>query len=137
MSSAQTGRYLLDTNAASAILRQREPVCARAASVPLSGLAISSVTAGEMHYGLAKRPQATTLAKLVHEFLRYTDILPWSDTIAPHYGTLRAALEAKGVTIAPLDLMIAAHALALDATLVSADQALSMIDILKVEDWSV
>ena len=44
---------------------------------------------------------------------------------------------AKGVTIAPLDLMIAAHALALDATLVSADQALSMIDILKVEDWSV
>lgn len=53
------------------------------------------------------------------------------------YGTLRAALEAKGVTIAPLDLMIAAHALAIDATLVSADQALSMIDILKVEDWNI
>lgn len=132
-----TTRYLLDTNAASAILRQQEPVCARAASVPLSALAISSVTAGEMHYGLAKRPQATTLAKLVHEFLRYTDILPWSDAIAPHYGTLRAALEAKSVTIGPLDLMIAAHALAIDATLISADQALSMIDILKVEDWSV
>jgi len=94
-----TTRYLLDTNAASAILRQQEPVCARAASVPLSALAISSVTAGEMHYGLAKRPQATTLAKLVREFLRYTDILPWSDAIAPHYGTLRAALEAKGVTV--------------------------------------
>jgi tRNA(fMet)-specific endonuclease VapC len=136
-----TARYLLDTNAASAILRQREPVCARAASVPLSALAISSVTAGEMHYGLAKRPQATALAKLVREFLRYTDILPWSQTIAPHYGTLRAALEGSGgkggVTIAPLDLMIAAHALAIDATLVSADQALSMIGILKVEDWSV
>jgi tRNA(fMet)-specific endonuclease VapC len=141
-----TTRYLLDTNAASAILRQREPVCARAASVPLSALAISSVTAGEMHNGLAKRPQATALAKLVREFLRYTDILPWSQTIAPHYGTLRAALEGSGgwlrgkgggITIAPLDLMIAAHALAIDATLVSADQALSMIDILKVEDWSV
>ena len=49
-----TTQYLLDTNAASAILRQQEPVCARAASVPLSALAISSVTAGEMHYGLAK-----------------------------------------------------------------------------------
>ncbi len=137
MSPAQTGRYLLDTNAASAILRQREPVCGRGASIPLSALAISSVTAGEMHYGLAKRPQATTLAKLVHEFLRYTDILPWSDAIAPHYGTLRAALEVTGVAIAPLDLMIAAHALALDATLVSADQALSKIDILKVVDWSI
>lgn len=132
-----TERYLLDTNAASAILRLREPVCTRAASVPLSSLAISSITAGELHYGLAKRPQAMTLAKLVREFLRYTDILPWADTVAPHYGTLRAALEAKGVAIAPLDLMIAAHALALDATLVSADQALLRIDGLKIEDWSV
>jgi len=129
-------RYLLDTNAASAILRQREPVCTRAVSVPLSALAISSVTAGEMYYGLAKRPQATALAKLVHEFLHYIEILPWSDTIAPHYGRLRADLEAKGTTIAPLDLMIAAQALAIDATLVSADQALLMLNILTVEDWS-
>ena len=134
--SVTTTRYVLDTNASSAILRQREPVCARAASVPLASLAISSVTAGELHYGVAKRPQATTLAKLVREFLRYTDILPWTDAIAHHYGTLRAALETKGITIAPLDLMIAAHALAVDATLVSADQALLQIDILKIEDWS-
>ena len=132
-----SGLYLLDTNAASAILRQQEPVCTRAASVPLSSLAISSVTAGEMHYGLAKRPQATTLAKLVHEFLRYAEILPWTDAVAPHYGTLRAALEAEGITIAPLDLMIAAHALAADATLVSADKALSRIGILRTEDWSL
>ncbi len=131
-----TARYLLDTNAVSDILRQRERVCARAASVPLSSLSISSVTAGELHYGVAKRPQATALARLVREFLRYTDILPWSDAIAPHYGTLRAALEVKGISIAPLDLMIAAHALAVDATLVSADQALLQIDILKIEDWN-
>lgn len=129
-------RYLLDTNAASAILRQREPICQRAASVPLSS-PISAVTAGEMHYGVAKRPQAAALAKLVREFQRYTDILPWSDDIAPHYGTLRAALEVKGITIAPLDLMIAAHALAVDATLISADQTLTQIDILRIEDWSV
>jgi tRNA(fMet)-specific endonuclease VapC len=136
VSPFQTGRYLLDTNAASAILRQREPICARAASVPLSALAISSVTAGELHYGLAKRPQATALAMLVHEFLRYADVLPWNDAVAPHYGTLRAALESRGITIAPLDLMIAAHALAIDATLVSGDKAFAMIDDLKVEDWS-
>lgn len=131
-----SGLYLLDTNAASAILRQQEPVCTRATSVPLASLAISSVTAGEMHYGLAKRPQATALAKLVHEFLRYADILPWTDGVALHYGTLRASLEADGITIAPLDLMIAAHALAVDATLVSADKALSQIGILRVQDWN-
>jgi tRNA(fMet)-specific endonuclease VapC len=131
-----SGIYLLDTNAASGILRQQQPVCKRAAAVPLASLAISSVTAGEMHYGLAKRPQATTLARLVQEFLRYTDILPWNGEIAPHYGTLRAVLEANGITIAPLDLMIAAHALAADATLVSADKALAKITMLKIEDWS-
>jgi tRNA(fMet)-specific endonuclease VapC len=129
-------RYLLDTNAAGAILRQHEPVCARAASVPLSSLAISSVTAGELHYGLAKRPKATALAKLVREFLLYTDVLPWTEAVAPHYGTLRAVLESEGNSIAQLDLMIAAHALAVDAVLVTADRALGRIGILRVEDWS-
>jgi tRNA(fMet)-specific endonuclease VapC len=132
-----TRQYLLDTNAVSALLRQRGPVCERASRVPLSSLSISSVTSGELHYGLAKRPQATSLAKLVNEFLRYTDISPWTDAIAPHYGMLRATLEGKGTTIAPLDLMIAAHALALDAVLVSADRAFQMIDGLQVEDWTV
>ena len=128
--------YLLDTNAVSAILRQREPMCRRAASVPLASLAISAVTAGELHYGVAKRPQASALAKLVHEFLRYTEILPWNEEVARHYGSLRAALETKCLSIAPLDLMIAAHALAADAILVSADHAMAHIDALRVENWS-
>ncbi|MEN9873262.1 MAG: hypothetical protein RL186_159 [Pseudomonadota bacterium] len=132
-----TQLYVLDTNAVSALLRRHEPICTHAARVPLTALAISSVTAGELHFGLAKRPEATALAQLVHEFLRYTDVLPWTDQIAPHYGTLRAALERAGQPIAPLDLMIAAHALALNATLVTADRALARIDALRVEDWSV
>jgi tRNA(fMet)-specific endonuclease VapC len=52
----------------------------------------------------------------------------------------RAALEGSGgkggITIAPLDLMVAAHALAIDATLVSANRALLQINILRVEDWN-
>jgi tRNA(fMet)-specific endonuclease VapC len=132
-----TRQYLLDTNAATALLRQSQPLCSRAAEVPLSALAISSLTAAELHYGLARRPKAIALARLVSEFLNYTDILPWNVAIAPHYGTLRAALEGRGITIAPFDLLIAAHALALDATLVSADKALAKIGILKLEDWSL
>ena len=131
-----TGRYLLDTNAVSAILRRHPRVCARAAAVPLSALAISSVTAGELQYGLAKRPDATALARLVSEFLRYTEILPWDARVARTYGTVRASLESVGVTIAPLDLMIGAHALAAGATLVSADRTFRQIDGLPVEDWS-
>lgn len=132
-----TERFILDTNAASGLLRRHQAVSQRAAAVPLSTLAISAVTAAELYYGLAKRPAATTLATLVHEFLRYVDVVPWSEDIAPHYGTLRAALEADGITIGALDMMIAAHALAIDATLVTSDHAFKMITVLKIEDWTI
>lgn len=130
------GRYVLDTNAVSAILRRHPRVCARATAVPLTALAISSVTAGELQYGLAKRPDATALARLVSEFLRYTDILPWDAQVARTYGAVRARLEGAGITIAPLDLMIGAHALAAGATLVTADRTFRQIEGLPVEDWS-
>jgi tRNA(fMet)-specific endonuclease VapC len=129
-------RYLLDTNAANALVRRRQPFRRQSSHVHWSAIAISSVTAAEMHFGLAKRPEATSLADLVKQFLHDVAIEPWTAEIAPHYGTMRAALESKGVTIAPLDLMIAAHALAIDATLVSADKALQRIAIVKIEDWS-
>ncbi len=129
-------QYLLDTNAASDFIRKRASFRLRAAPVDVSIFAISSITAGELLYGLAKSPGATKLATLVHEFLASAATLAWTIAIAPHYGTLRAALESKGITIAPLDLLIASHALAIDATLISADKALAQIDILKIEDWS-
>ena len=127
--------FLLDTNAASAALRQREPLRSRCASLPLSSLAISSVTAAELLYGVAKNPSATNLARLVQEFLRNIDVLPWDQSITPIYGTLRASLEAEGITVAALDFMIAAHALAIDATLVTSDAIFARIPSLKIENW--
>jgi tRNA(fMet)-specific endonuclease VapC len=129
-------RYLLDTNAANALVRRLQPFRLRSSHIHWSAILISSVTSAEIHYGLAKRPEATRLAELVKQFLRDVEIQPWSAELAPHYGTLRAALESSGITIAPLDLMIAAHALAIDATLISADKALAQIGIMKIEDWS-
>lgn len=130
-----TRLFLLDTNAASAALRQREPLRSRCAAVPLTSLAISSVTAAELHYGVSKNPAATNLAQLVHEFLRNIEILPWDQFISPIYGALRASLEAAGTSVAALDLMIAAHALAIDATLVSSDAIFSRISDLRIENW--
>jgi tRNA(fMet)-specific endonuclease VapC len=131
-----SGQYLLDTNAASGIIRRRKAILTRAALLPDSATAISSVTAAELLYGLAKMPNAATLGRLVREYLRNTQVFPWTEEVAPHYGILRAILESRGITIAPLDLMIAAHALAIDATLISADKALAQIGIVKIEDWS-
>jgi len=63
-------------------------------------------------------------------------ILPWDSEAAQQYGQLRAALEREGRPLGNLDTMIAAHALALGAVLVTSDRAFSRIKKLKVEDWT-
>lgn len=99
-------------------------------------ICISAVTEGELRYGLARRPEATRLHAAVHELLLRLEVLPWDGPVATRYGNLRAELERIGRTLSPLDLMIAAHASAENAVLVSNDQAFSQVPGLRVEDWT-
>ncbi|MGA2773922.1 MAG: type II toxin-antitoxin system VapC family toxin [Bryobacteraceae bacterium] len=132
-----TSRYLLDTNIASYVIKGNIPaVRRRIVQVPMAQLAISAVTEGELRYGTARRPDAARLRTIVDEFLLRMTILPWDSEAAQHYGQIRAALEREGQPMGNLDMMIAAHALALGAVLVTNDQALARIKQLKVEDWT-
>jgi tRNA(fMet)-specific endonuclease VapC len=132
-----TSRYLLDTNIASYVIKGNSPaVRRRIVQVPMAQLAISAVTEGELRYGTARRPDAARLRTIVDEFLLRMTILPWDSEAAQHYGQIRAALEREGQPMGNLDMMIAAHALALGAVLVTNDQALARIKQLKVEDWT-
>jgi tRNA(fMet)-specific endonuclease VapC len=108
----------------------------RASAVPIASLCISAITEGELLFGLAKRPEATRLRAAVREFLRCVDVLPWDDEVAEHYARARAALELQGKTLAPLDLLIAAHAQSLGAVLVTNDKAFRQMSDLRVEDWT-
>jgi tRNA(fMet)-specific endonuclease VapC len=76
------------------------------------------------------------LQQLVKAFLHRVDVLPWNSQVAACYGTTRAELSSRGIVIAPLDLLIAAHALSVDAVLVTNDQAFRQIDRLLLEDWT-
>jgi tRNA(fMet)-specific endonuclease VapC len=132
-----TSRYLLDTNIASYIIKGSIPaVRRRVVQVPMAQLAISAVTEGELRYGAARRPDAARLRTIVDEFLIRMTILPWDSEAAQHYGQVRAALEREGLPMGNLDMMIAAHALALGAVLVTNDQAFTRIRQLNVEDWT-
>jgi tRNA(fMet)-specific endonuclease VapC len=132
-----TSRYLLDTNIASYIIKGNIPaVRRRVVQVPMAQLAISAVTEGELRYGAARRPDAARLRTIVDEFLIRMTILPWDSEAAQHYGQVRAALEREGLPMGNLDMMIAAHALALGAVLVTNDQAFTRIRQLNVEDWT-
>jgi len=130
--------YLLDTNIASHIIKGDIPlVRERLAKVPLHEVAVSVVTQAELLYGLAKRGHPQGLSTRVREFLIRVDILPWTQDVASIYGDLRASCEASGVTLAPMDMMIAAHAKAAGAVLVTRDRAFGFIpNGLTVQDWT-
>jgi tRNA(fMet)-specific endonuclease VapC len=130
-------RYLLDTNTCSYIMKGNVPAVRRhLARVPMAQLFISSVTEAELLYGVARRPQAANLQQLVNEFLLRMTVLPWDSKAAQEYGLLRAALEHSGQPIGNLDLMIAAHALATGAVLVTNDRSFARIKILRTENWT-
>jgi tRNA(fMet)-specific endonuclease VapC len=137
MSSVAAHRlFLLDTNTASFVIRGTYPgLLHRLERHPVSAIAISSVTEAELLYGLARKPGASTLAAAVSAFLRHVQALPWDSEAAARYATLRAGLESAGTPIGNLDTLIAAHALALDAVLVTHDKAFERVPGLAVENW--
>ena len=94
------------------------------------------MTQGELFYGLARKPEATALKTAVHAFLSRLDVLPWDRAAAERYGALRASLARLGTSLGNLDTLIAAHALSVDAALVTNDQAFARIEGLQVEDWT-
>jgi len=130
-------RYMLDTNMVSQLIRAQARVLAKVQAVPMAALCLSTVTEGELLFGLAKRPTATRLHAIVREVLQRIDVLPWDRGAADCYGTLRADLERLGLSLAPLDLLIAAHAQSSGAVLVTNDRALAKIPGLVAEDWTV
>jgi tRNA(fMet)-specific endonuclease VapC len=131
-------QYLLDTNTASFIIKSNMPAVNRKlVRVPIRQLFISSITEGELRYGVARRPGATKLEQLVEEFLLRITVLAWDSGAAKQYGPLRAEFERLGQPIGYLDTLIGAHALAIGATLVTNDQAFSRIKKLRLEDWTV
>jgi tRNA(fMet)-specific endonuclease VapC len=129
-------RYMLDTSTVSHLLKGNPAVARRVVAAPMAALCVSAVTEGELSFGLAKRPDATRLQLAVEQFLRRVDVMPWDTVVAKRYGTVRADMARQGKTLAPLDLLIAAHALAIDAILVTSDRAFGQVTDLHVEDWT-
>ncbi len=130
-------RYMLDTNTVSHLIRGHPIVARHLMTVPMASVCISSITEGELRFGLAKRPEAIKLHNAVHEFLLCVDVLPWNAATAQTCGTVRADMERRGRILAPLDLLIAVHALTADSVLVTNDQAFQQMADLSVEDWTV
>ena len=132
-------RYLLDTNILSDLIRNPQgAVASRIAAlstVERDGLATSIIVAAEMRYGAAKKRSAQ-LTLRVDQVLEAIDVLPLEQDVDRHYGSIRAALEGFGTVIGGNDLLLAAHALALDAVLISDNvREFERVPGLRVENW--
>jgi tRNA(fMet)-specific endonuclease VapC len=129
---------MLDTNTASDIIKGHPPeVRQRLAALPMSSIVMSVVTQAELLYGLARKGHPPHLAHVTRELALRVQVLPWDSKAAEVYGDLRASCAAHGIALGALDMMIAAHAIAAKATLVTHDKALSLVPgkVLVVEDW--
>ena len=131
-------RYLLDTNTVSYVAAGKSQAAQkRLASLEDSEMiCISAVTEAELLFGLARRPDAHRLRHNVQLLLSEMEVLPWRHEEALSYSRLRMDLESRGQSLSPLDTLIAAHALALPAILVTSDKAFGRVANLPIENWA-
>ena len=111
---------MLDTDMASYVIKGRSPeVAARLAEIPPSMVCVSVMTRAELLYGLKRLPEGHRLQLGVRQFLRLVRVLAWDSDAADYYAEIRHQLVASGQPIGELDMMIAAHSLAVGAVLVT------------------
>ncbi len=125
---------MLDTNAVAALVKARS--AALEDYLRRQTACISTVTEAEILYGLARRPAGVALRRVVEGLLAMVEILPWDSACAAAYATLRTQLETMGKPLAPMDLLIAAHALSVGCPLVTADRAFTQVHGLSLVEWS-
>ena len=127
---------MLDTDISSYVIRRRPPVIAERFERHAEQLCVSVMTAAELRFGTVKAGRAD-LARLVEAYLARVTILDWPESATLHYARIRAKLESRGTPIGNMDLLIACHAVAEQATLVTNNlRHFAGVPELKVEQWS-
>lgn len=130
--------WLLDTNTCIAIMND-QPACVRKTLFkhPVESVTMSVICLYELEYGINKSTKKTLNRHTLDSFRQYIDTLPWTDECAISAGKLRSELEKKGQLIGPHDMLIAAHAIAIGATLVTNNtKEFKRVKKLKLANWN-
>lgn len=133
-------RYLLDTNAISALMRADAAVADRLAGVNRSDVWLPQPALAQIAYGIASLPPSKRKRWLEERRTLVVSAIQhaaWSDEVSETFGRIKALLEKRGERIEDFDIAIAAHAMAEDTVLVTADRKhMPRVPGLSVEDWS-
>ena len=132
-------RYILDTNAVSALMKGAAAVVDRLAATSPADIAVPQPVIAEIAYGIERLPRSKRRTTLQARFDLICSELPraeWTDAVSQAYGRIKATLEHRGTRIEDFDAAIAAHAVATGATLVTANRAhMGRVPGLQVDDW--
>ena len=129
--------YLLDTNMCIYIINKRpEQVIEKIKKMKPSQIKISSISLGELEYGVSKSKYRDKNRNALIDFVSAIDIVDFDDNDAEVYGLIRADLEKKGQIIGPYDMQIAAQAITRNLILVTNNtDEFSRILNLKLGNW--
>jgi tRNA(fMet)-specific endonuclease VapC len=131
-------KVMLDTNICIYLIKQQPPaVIERFLSQPVGEIGLSSITAAELAYGVSKSRQVSKNRHALEQFLAPLEIAPFDLAAAWSYGRLRGHLEAKGILIGSMDMLIAAHALSLGVRLASNNiREFRRVPGLRLKNWA-
>ena len=133
-------KFMLDTNICIYLIKQKpEKVLRRFKDHSIGDIGISSITLAELRFGVEKSQQIQNNRQALEEFILPLEIADFDEKAAVIYGAVRgAALEKAGTPVGSMDMLIGAHALSLDLTLVTNNvREFKQIKNLNVVDWSV
>jgi len=130
-------KKMLDTKICIYIIKNKpQNVLEELKKCNVGDIILSSITVSELIYGAYKSQFIEKNLKAIEHFLIPFDVAEYDYKAALAYGKIRATLEKKGQPIGSLDMLIAAHALSLDMTLVTNNiKEFERVDGLKIENW--
>jgi tRNA(fMet)-specific endonuclease VapC len=126
---------MLDTDTVSLSWRGEGEVIARIVAHRPSELCVSAVTIAELRFGADKRKSSKLHAK-IDTLIVTMDVVPFDEVCARHFGLITSTLAREGTPIGDLDVMIAASAIAVQATLITRNvQHFKRVRDLRLENW--
>jgi tRNA(fMet)-specific endonuclease VapC len=134
-------KYILDTNIVSAVMKADPNVLARLESIQKTDVAVPQPVMSEIYYGLQRLPQSKRKFRLEERFQQLSKVLPrieWNDRVSEVFGGIKARLEKQGTILEDFDIAIAAHAVAHEVFLITANiSQMRRINGLRIENWMV
>ena len=131
------GEFLLDTEVASRLMRAERRAVTNVRRSGARSVSISSLTMAELLYGARLREDKPSVMAAVRAFLSRVAVHPWDEAAAEAHARIRVTAKRLGRSAGVFDIMIAAHAEALGATLVTSDVAIKNLKIggLRIVGW--